>query len=498
MRKLKSVSALMLGLLSSCSLIPAYHRPSMAVSAAYPDAGGGSGPAAADIGWKQFFSDPALQDLISLSLANNRNLRVSVLNVEEAQANYRVSRASLFPTIDGAASLDRTHTPANLNGGQVGDVRDYSLGAEAVSWELDLFGKIRSEAKANHETYLSEADTALSAKISLVAEVSSEYYTWLADRQSLRIAQDTVTADQKTLTLTQLELSHGTATAIDVAQAQITYQKAMADVAQYQRQVGQDMDQLVLLVGAPIPADVQKKMDAITGLSDEPALPQVPAGLPSDLLTRRPDIRAAEYALLAANANIGAARAAFFPSISLTASGGFASNSLSDLFGAGQSSWVFQPQITIPIFTAGANMANLDLADLEKKVQIATYQETIQSAFHDVSDALVARQTYVDQVDAQQKLVNADTRYYQLALMRFKAGIDNYLNVLVAQDSLLSARLTLVSLQLAQQQNEITLYKALGGGWEANGSAPAPQTPAATPAKAQTQPAGQPAKLMAD
>ncbi|MDE2390625.1 MAG: efflux transporter outer membrane subunit, partial [Rhodospirillales bacterium] len=236
------------------------------------------------------------------------------------------------------------------------------------------------------------------------------------------------------------------------------------------RQTAQDMDELVLLAGAPLPAALVRKMDAVSQLSNEPPLPRVPAGLPSDLLTRRPDIRAAEHELLAANANIGAARAAFFPSISLTANGGVASSSLSSLFSGGTTAWLFEPQITLPIFTGGANLANLDLAKLEKQAQIANYEATIQSAFHDVSDALVARQTYVDQVQAEQNLVAADTRYYTLAQMRFNAGIDNYLNVLLAQDSLLSARLTLVSLQLAQQQNEITLYKALGGGWQANGA----------------------------
>ncbi|MBU6398414.1 MAG: efflux transporter outer membrane subunit, partial [Rhodospirillales bacterium] len=347
---------------------------------------------------------------------------------------------------------------------------EYSLGAQTVSWELDLFGKIRSQAESAHQTYLSDADTMLSARIALVAQMASEYYTWLADRESLKIAQDTAAADQKSLQLTQLEAANGTTTAIAVAQAQTTYDTAMADVAQFQRQTAQDMDELVLLAGAPLPAALVQKMDAVSRLSNEPPLPRVPAGLPSDLLTRRPDIRAAEHELLAANANIGAARAAFFPSISLTANGGVASSSLSSLFSGGTTAWLFEPQITLPIFTGGANLANLDLAKLEKQAQIANYEATIQSAFHDVSDALVARQTYVDQVQAEQNLVAADTRYYTLAQMRFNAGIDNYLNVLLAQDSLLSARLTLVSLQLAQQQNEITLYKALGGGWQANGA----------------------------
>ncbi|MDE1883115.1 MAG: efflux transporter outer membrane subunit [Rhodospirillales bacterium] len=469
MRNVKA-SALLLGLLSGCSFIPAYHRPALPVTNQYPVAGG-SGPAAASIGWRDFFQDPALQDLIALSIANNRNLRVSVLNVEEAQAQYRVDRAGLFPTIDGAGEEIAQRTSAGLTTSGAGITsHEYSLGAQTVSWELDLFGKIRSQAESAHQTYLSDADTMLSARIALVAQMASEYYTWLADRESLKIAQDTAAADQKSLQLTQLEAANGTTTAIAVAQAQTTYDTAMADVAQFQRQTAQDMDELVLLAGAPLPAALVQKMDSVSQLSNEPPLPRVPAGLPSDLLTRRPDIRAAEHELLAANANIGAARAAFFPSISLTANGGVASSSLSSLFSGGTTAWLFEPQITLPIFTGGANLANLDLAKLEKQAQIANYEATIQSAFHDVSDALVARQTYVDQVQAEQNLVAADTRYYTLAQMRFNAGIDNYLNVLLAQDSLLSARLTLVSLQLAQQQNEITLYKALGGGWQANGA----------------------------
>ncbi len=483
MRNMKPASALMLALLSGCSLIPAYHRPALPVQNQYPVAAGGSGPAAADIGWKQFFADPALQGLIALSLANNRDYRQTALTVQEAQAQYRVDRASLFPTIEGNAYQDVVHTPANISSSRSAVTsHEYSLGAQAVSWEIDLFGKIRSTAESAHQTFLSDLNTAVSTKISLVAQVASEYYTWLADRQSLQIAQSTAAADQKSLQLVQLELQHGTATGQDLAQAQITYDSASASVAQYQRQVAQDMDELVLLAGAPIPPSLQQQMEAMNGLDAEKPLPLVPAGLPSDLLTRRPDVRAAEHELLAANANIGAARAAFFPSISLTATGGVASNSLSSLFSGGTGAWSFEPQITLPIFTGGANIANLDIAKIEKKIQIANYEAVIQSAFHDVSDALNARSTYVDQVKYEQDLVNADQRYYQLAMMRFQAGVDTYLNVLVAQDSLLSARLTLVSLQLAQQQNEITLYKALGGGWEADGKAPPATTPATTPA----------------
>ena len=354
--------------------------------------------------------------------------------------------------------------------------RDYSLGAGAVSWELDLFGKIRSQAKAAHETYLSDADMALSAQIALVAEVSSEYYTWLADRESLQISEDTAAAQAHSLQLTQMAAAHGIDTAMDVAQAQTTLDTAQAMVALYTRQVAEDMDELVLLAGTPIPNELLAQMNAVAGLDASPELPDVPAGLPSDLLERRPDIRAAEHVLLSANANIGAARAAFFPSITITANGGTASSGLNHLFGPGQMAWLFNPSLNVPIFAAGQNIANLDMAKVEKKIEIADYEQAIQSAFHDVADALNARGTYVAQVQAEQNLVDADSRYYQLADMRFTAGVDNYLNVLVAENALFSARLTLVSLKLAAQQNSLTLYKALGGGWHET-SAPAPALP---------------------
>jgi multidrug efflux system outer membrane protein len=476
--RIHKVTPLWLALLSGCSLIPSYQRPALPVPAQYPGGAGSTHDAAAsDIGWQNFFVDPALQGLIALSLDNNRNLRVSALNVEQAQAQYRVDRASLFPAIDATGGFESSRTPGNVEGtGAPLNLREYSLGVGAVSWELDFFGKLRSQAKAAQETYLSDADTALSEQISLVAEVSSEYYTWLADRESLKISQDTLVAQQNSLQLTQMALSQGTDTGQEVAQAETTVDTAQANVALYTRQVAEDMDELVLLAGASIPGPLLQQMQSVPGLDAAPALPVVPAGLPSDLLDRRPDIRAAEHTLLSANASIGAARAAFFPSVSLTANGGAASSGLNNLFGPGQGSWLFEPTITLPIFAGGSNIANLDIAKIEKRIEIANYEYAIQSAFHDVADALNARGTYDAQVQAEQNLVDADNRYYQLADMRFKAGVDNYLNVLVAENSLLSARLTLVSLKLEAQQNNITLYKALGGGWQKT-TAPAGQLP---------------------
>ncbi|HEX3984453.1 MAG TPA: efflux transporter outer membrane subunit [Acidisoma sp.] len=472
MRRL-ALSSIALLALTSCSLIPDYYRPDSSVSVDWPagpaaqSAADPGGATAADLRRSQFFTDPVAQDLISLALANNRNLRVAALNVQSAQAQYGIDRASLFPAVNGGASYEASSTPGDVTGNTgTENIREFSLGASAVSWELDLFGQIRSRAQAARQTAFAEAETRTSTQLSLIAEVVSEYLAWLADRESLAIAEDTVSSEADSVRLTELELDHGETTALSVAQAETTLRTAQASVAQFQRAVAQDMDELVLLVGAPIPDTIAQRMEAVNFLSGEPTFPPLAAGLPSDLLTRRPDIRAAEHTLLSANANVGAARAAFFPSITLTGSGGAASSSLADLFGPAQTSWLFQPEISVPIFDAGSNFANLDLARVEKRIEIANYQQTIQQAFHDVSDALVGRTTYVDQVTAQQQLVAADQQSFDLSTMRFKAGIDPYLTVLVAEQNLFSARLSLVTLELAQQQNLVTLYKALGGGWK--------------------------------
>ncbi|MDB5516714.1 MAG: multidrug transporter [Tardiphaga sp.] len=464
--------------LAGCSLIPDYHRPALPVATQWPNGpaeeaanpGQGAVAPASELGWRDFFTDPVLQELVALSLANNRDLRVAALNVVQAQAQYQSDRASLFPTIDATAGLQRSRTPAKVEGlGQFAssvNVREYSIGLSAVSWELDLFGRIRSQAKGAAETYLSNAETRLTTQISFVAQVGSEYLTWLADRDALAVSEDTVKVQGDSLRLTQMRTERGTANAQDVAQAETTLRTAEANVAQYSRQVAQDMDELVVLVGAPLPDSLVARMNAEAGLGSEPAFPALPAGLPADLLERRPDIRAAEHTLLAANANIGAARAAFFPQITLTAQYGTASSGLQHLFARGSSLWLFEPSVSLPIFDAGRNQANLDIAKVEERAEVADYEKAIQSAFHDVADALAGHTTYVNQVAAEQRLVDAATRYYNLADMRFRNGADNYLNVLVAQNSLLNARLTLISLQLAQLQNSITLYKALGGGWK--------------------------------
>lgn len=472
MRKLILATTL-LGALTGCSLIPDYLRPGLPVAPSYPSgpaftgAGAVSGAVPAyDIGWRDFFIDPVMQDLIALALQNNRDLEVAAQNVASSYTQYEIQHASLFPTIDATGGADFGRTPPGVSGfSQAINTNAYSLGVGAVSYELDLFGRIRSASTQAKEQYFSLAETRLSTQISLVAQVAAQYLAWLADRDALRVSQQTAQAQQRSYDLYKMTLAQGTGTALTVAQAETTLRTAEASVEQYTRQVQQDMDALVLLAGATLPGPLQARMMAQTGLATESAFPAIPAGLPADLLQRRPDIRAAEHTLLAANANIGAARAAFFPSITLTANGGTGSSALGKLFGAGTASWLFEPQISVPIFDAGSNFANLDYAKIQKRIEIANYEKAIQSAFHDVSDALAGRATYTRQVEAERKLVDADQRYYTISKLRSAAGADTFLNVLVAQNSLFGAQINLVALNLAEQQNLVTLYKSLGGGW---------------------------------
>ncbi len=479
MRKLILAST-MLAALTGCSLIPDYLRPGLPVPNRYPvgpaftGAGAASGSvAASDLGWRDFFIDPVMQDLIALALDNNRDLRVAAQNVAGSYAQYEVQHAALFPTINavGSANFAR-EAPGQEGTPEALHLNAYSLGLSAASYELDLFGRIRSLSKQAQEQYFSLAETRKSTRISLVASVASEYLAWLADRDSLRVSQLTAKAQEQSYELYKLQLAQGTGTLLTVSQAESTLRTAEASVEQYTRQVAQDLDELVLLVGTTLPDSLQTRMMAQSGLVAEPAFPTLPAGLPSDLLQRRPDILAAEHTLLAANANIGAARAAFFPSVTLTGSGGTASGGLTKLFGAGTTSWLFEPQISVPIFDAGTNFANLDYAKVQKEIEIANYEKSIQSAFHDVSDALAGRATYTRQVEAETKLVGADQTYYDISKMRSVAGADTYLNVLIAQNALFSAQLTLVSLNLSRQQNFVTLFKALGGGWTDRVQAP--------------------------
>jgi multidrug efflux system outer membrane protein len=491
---LSRLSALLLAgtMLAGCSLIPDYERPAEPVAAAYPQ-----GPAyraedktppavtADALGWRDFFADPALQQLIGIALQNNRDLRVATLNIQSAQAQYRSQFANLFPQIAATGAGEFEEIPGSSalafggggggasTGGAASSASQIPTGSKAVNfrffnagigftnYELDLFGKIRSQSDQAFEQYLGQEETRRSAQISLVAEVAGGYFAVLADRELVHLTEETLKSETASYDLAKLQLNGGTATALAARQAETAVDTARASLIQYTRQEAQDENALVLLLGQPIPADLPTGK----GLDGQGLVADLPVGLPSDLLERRPDIVAAEHDLVAANANIGAARAAFFPSIALTASEGVSSTNLSHLFTGAAETWSFAPQLTVPIFTAGQNEANLDLAKAQKSIQVAQYEKAIQTAFREVADALAAHGTYGSQVKAQEDLVAATQDSLNLSQMRFKAGVDSYLPVLDAERSLYGAQQSLLTLKQAQLTQQATLYKALGGGW---------------------------------
>jgi len=469
-RLLAATLAVVLG---GCTLEPHYHRPASPVPAL--QGGTPAGPAAADIGWREFFPDSQLQQLIALALADNRDLRVAALNVESAQAQYRIQRANLLPTIDASGIEEVEEYPPGIlatqagTGGRVSGVptgtggntiRFYEVGLGFTSYELDFFGRIRSLNHAALQQYFSSAETRRSAQLTLVAEVASAYLTVLTDQTLLDITRETLNNQNQSYALTQRLFNAGTTTELALRQAESTVDTARANLAQYERQIAQDRDALQLLLGAPIPDGI----DFSRGLDRGPAVRELEEGIPSDVLLRRPDVRAAEHQLEAANAEIGAARAAFLPAISLTGTFGTASSQLSGLFKAGSRTWTFSPAVSVPIFAAGANVANLQASKLARDTAIAQYEKSIQTAFREVSDALVARGTLDDQLAAQQALVKASAVAYRLANMRFRGGVDSYLNALDAQRTLYGAQQQLQTVRLLRLQNLVTLYKALGGG----------------------------------
>jgi outer membrane protein, multidrug efflux system len=475
-------------LLGACTLEPTYHRPAAPVPAV--EAGARGAAAATDIGWREFFPDPQLQQLIALALTNNRDLRVAALNVQSAQAQYRIQRAELFPTVNATAAEQAELLPAGVLGGTgagaggagsaassapgTGQVLHfYSAGIGFTNYELDFFGRIRSLNHAALQQYFSNDETRRSAQLTLVAEVAAAYLAVLADQTLLDITRVTLKSQTESYELTQRLFSAGTTTELALRQAESTVYTARANLAQYSRQLAQDRDALQLLLGAPIPDGI----DVSGGLDRGTAVAELEEGIPSDVLVQRPDVLAAEHQLLAANARIGAARAAFLPAVSLTGNFGTESTQLSGLFKGDSRTWTFSPQISLPIFAGGANVANLQATKLARDTAVAQYEKAIQTAFQEVADALVARGTLDEQLEAQQALVNASSKAYQLADMRFRGGVDSYLSALDAQRTLYSAQQQLQIVRLTRLQNLVTLYKALGGGLLERGSAarPTPQ-----------------------
>ncbi|MBB5886514.1 efflux transporter outer membrane subunit [Xanthomonas sp. LMG 8992] len=457
------------GLLAGCaSLAPSYARPDAPVPATFADSGSGDagdGASIATLDWRQVFLDPRLQQVIAQALDNNRDLRVAVLNIDKARAQYRIQRADLFPSVSlsGSQSAARSSASTSLSG-RAEVARTYTADVGISSWELDLFGRIRSLEDEALETYLATAQTQRSTRLSLVAEVAADWLTVAADQQRLTLAQQTLDSQRRTLALTEARHREGIASWLDLAQVQTSVESARADVASYITQLATARNALDLVVGAPVAADALPQADALEG---GVALASLPAPLESRVLLQRPDVLYAEHTLKSANADIGAARAAFFPTISLTASSGRSSSALSSLFDAGNRTWSFVPSISVPIFRAGALKAELDVARITRDVNVATYEKAIQSAFSEVADALATRAQLDERMDAQRALVAVTQRSYDLAEARYRNGVDSYLDALDSQRSLYSAQQDLITLRLTEAGNRVTLYKVLGGGADA-------------------------------
>jgi len=453
--------------LAGCTMAPKYTQPAAPVPTAWPNGPayraentGAAQKPVSEIAWRDFFVAEKLQKVIELALANNRDLRVAALNIEKMRAMYQIQRAELFPSVNATGNWSRQHVPPSISGtGQSMIAEQYSVSLGISSWEIDFFGHIRSLKDRALEQYLATEQARRSTQISLVSEVANTYLTLSANRELLKLAQDTLTAQEATYKLIQRRFEAGASSELDLHQAQTRVDTARVDIARYKSKVAQDENALTLLVGSSVPDDLlPTELVMVTALKD------LPSGLPSQVLQRRPDILQAENQLKGANANIGAARAAFFPRISLTSNIGTISTELSGLFKSGSNPWTFAPQIVLPIFDAGSNLANLRAAKIDRDIAVAQYEKAIQVAFREVADALAQRGTVGDQMEAQQSLVNATDKSYRLSDARYKSGIDSYLNVLDAQRSLYSAQQGLIAVRLSSLSNLVTLYKVLGGG----------------------------------
>jgi multidrug efflux system outer membrane protein len=464
---LLTVTATAALLLAGCSLAPRYERPAAPVATVFPgDPAQPAGLSAASVPWQAFFTDPRLTKLIDLALASNRDLRVSALNIEQARAQFRIQRAALFPVLGVSAngSRSRPNPFGALSANAPGVASSYAVNLGVTAWEIDFFGRITSLKDAALAQYLATEESRKAAQISLIGAVATGWLTLLADDELLELTRQTLGTRDESVRLTKLRFDSGVASEIDFQLANSLAQTARASYAQQQRLRMQDENALVLLLGAPLPPEAMAGADA-NKLDGVKSIPDVPAGLPSDLIAERPDIRAAEQQLIAANANIGAARAAFFPRISLTTSIGTVSSQFAGLFERGSNAWAFSPQLSLPIFNAGANIAGLDSAKAGRDIAVAQYERTIQSAFRDVADALAGRATLTEQLKAQRAQADAEGIRFKLSDLRYRNGIASALDLLDAQRSQFAAQQATVQAHLLQLQNQVVLYKALGGGW---------------------------------
>lgn len=480
-------------LATGCSFAPTYERPAAPVANLFPGQTASAGQAADALPWQAFVQDANLRALVEQALANNRDLRVALLNIEQVRAQYQIRRADQFPTVNVAATGNRQTAANDNDSGNSSITSRYSVGLAVTSWEIDFFGRVASLKQAALAQYLASEEAAAAAQTTLVAAVASTWLSLQTSDQLLALTRQTLATREDALRLTQLRLDNGASSALDLRQAESLTAAARAALAQQSRQRALDVNALTLLVGQTLapnwvspavaaPARVAAPANTAPSVADPPspispvaqpvpatntpaAFAVVPEGLPSGLLERRADIRQAEQALVAANANIGAARAAFFPRISLTASLGSTSTALSELFKDGSWGFNLAPQALLPIFDAGRNQAGLESAQAARDIAVAAYEKAIQTAFREVADALAGRYTLVQQLAALQAQTDAEADRFRLADLRYKSGVASYLDVLDAQRSMFSAQQALLQIKLAEQQNQVALFKALGGGW---------------------------------
>ncbi|HET9208491.1 MAG TPA: efflux transporter outer membrane subunit [Burkholderiaceae bacterium] len=445
-------------LLAGCaSMAPPYERPPLPVAERFPmasaDAGG---TAAAELDWRQVFTDPRQQRLIELALQNNRDLRIAALNVEQAQARWQIQHASLWPTVNAGIGGSRQALP-NGNSTTV-----YSAGLIVTAYEIDFFGRLRSLSEAAQAQALSAEEGRRATQIALVSSVAAVHLSLLADDELLKLTQQTLDTRIESLRLTQLRFDNGAASELDLRLAQSVVASARAAIAQVQRTRSFDQNLLALLVGAPLPADVP---GGAATLAELPTFPTLPVGLPASVLQRRPDILASEQQLIAANFNIGAARAAYFPQVSITASAGRVSSDFSGLFSGGSWGWSVAPQALLTLFDSGRNRATNRLAEANRDAALAQYDKAVQTAFREVADALAGRDTLSEEAFQLQETAKAEGARFRLVDLRHRNGVASSLDLLDAQRSLFTTQTLALQSRLAQAQNQVVLYKVLGGGW---------------------------------
>lgn len=475
-----SVSMVAVLLLGGCTMIPRYKRPDSPTSSAWPTGSAyrPTAPIASDAlknttQWKEFYRDPLLQSLIAEALDNNRDYRIAIQQIETASAQFDMENASLFPSLNGTASANIQKYAARTmrfphtapSDGSIYQ-RNYGVGFGVSAYEVDLWGRIRSASRAAFDRYMGDVYARESVDITLKASVATTILNWVANNEGYLLTTDIIKSWRKSYDLVVESHKSGSSSELDVAEAEETLREAEKQLEIYDRQRAQAFNQLELLVGKPLTEQQKSALEGKKSLSDIAPFPDVPAGLPSDLIGRRPDILAAEHSLLAANDDIGEARAEFFPKFQITASNGTASSGIKRLFKPGMGAWDVAPQITMPIFDEGRLMSQLKQAKSNKKVEIAQYEKSIQTGFREVADALAAKETYTREMIAQDGFVSASERQYRLSRARFEMGSDSYLQTLIAQRTYLNATTEGISIHLAERSNSVMLYKALGGGWD--------------------------------